>query len=829
MAQKNITDAGVGRALFTTKVQLAWQAAKMCFLVAGILFVIPLGIGLWRISPDNLDIVRLDLIARFDDSGVARKWHVRRGTSDRLTVTARTEDARHIQLLTPLQVRRLLAPENSAVLKFDFLCIFSIVLGVAGYLGTWWYLMSYGKGNQQSQRIRGARDMVTNKELNKLVRASKEGPSRYSLARIALPVSAPMTGILTIGVQGSGKSIAVFDLMEQVFAAGKKAIIYDQSGAYFLKYYRPGKDFFFNPAFVGSVPWSIFDELVYTYDANTLAAAFLPPKGGVVTGPSAFFEDAARTLFSTMLERMARRGSTNTSDIATAMLELPAEEMDHLIQKSVASSAISGDSKGQRQGVISSIAIYIQGIAAVHPGSWTIREWIDSPDDARFFLFGTDDTKAMFAPLYRLLLSVAFSKIAAKAEAVFDDRYWFFLDETHTLGDIQLDVQLATLRKFGVCVVSGIQSESQFLTSIGKERAETVMNCFNHLLILRTNEPTLQESLAKRLGKVEMDTVSRNQALAVTEWRDGAGLNKSEHEKWLVMPTEIGDLNPLTGYLKLGGAFPLTKVDYTDWLPRKTGRPARIDQFKPVNDFPDRDPRFIIIKRKCEDAIASIYAEVQALRDAESVASSEDGGHGMDGEVGANDRVNDGVSGGVSGGVNGGVAGSVTGPNAHGDAVRQPHKMPGLRLTPEPAKEGGAPPEHSSTRAAGALKTPNARKSSDTPEPAQGQLFGDGARSEDGSKRASSLPRDPGEVSPTIEVLVAGRPAFPDAEEAARRDALRPRQASRKSLAPNAVEKRNGGSGSAPAVEPDSPGPKASGKFSDLFNTPDNIPPAEEK
>ena len=93
MAQKNITDAGVGRALFTTKVQLAWQAAKMCFLVAAVLFVTPLSIGLWRITPENLDLVRLDLIARFDDSGVARRWYLRRGGSDRGAEEASQEGA----------------------------------------------------------------------------------------------------------------------------------------------------------------------------------------------------------------------------------------------------------------------------------------------------------------------------------------------------------------------------------------------------------------------------------------------------------------------------------------------------------------------------------------------------------------------------------------------------------------------------------------------------------------------------------------------------------------------------------------------------------------
>ena len=102
-------------------------------------------------------------------------------------------------------------------------------------------------------------------------------------------------------------------------------------------------------------------------------------------------------------------------------------------RKSVASSAVGGDSKGQRQGVISSIAIYLDGIAAVQEGTWSIRDFIDSDDDARFFILSTDDTEAMFTPLYRLLLTVSFGLIAAKQEIVHDDKYWYFLDEVAKL------------------------------------------------------------------------------------------------------------------------------------------------------------------------------------------------------------------------------------------------------------------------------------------------------------------------------------------------------------------------------------------------------------
>ena len=608
MSENALTDAGVGRALFTTRLMLSLQAAKMCLWVGALPgMMIPFAIWFYTVTPHDLDMVKMDIMASVVSAvnlDAHRKWRARDESGRRGIVTVEKDNGDWVQWLTPGEIKWILKRQPQPVDRFHAVAWTGLAAAVLGYLAIWVGLKRMGSGNQQNKRIRGAKTLVTPKTLSTLVRHA--GASPYRWVRVPLPATAPMMGMLAQGAQGTGKSLAIHDLMQQVFQQKKKCIIYDQSGEYFRAYYRPGKDFFFNPACLGSVPWSIFSELTYRYDADTLAQAFLPPKGGVVTGPSAFFEDAARALFSVILLRLAQRNARNTSDIAKAFFSMPDAEMELLIQNSVASSAVGGDSKAQRQGVISSIAIYLNGIASVKEGTWSIREFLDLPGDARFFILGTEDTKAMFAPLYRLLLTVSFDAIAAKNEIVHEDRYWYFLDEVATLGDIKLDDHLATKRKFGVSIVAGIQADNQLMTSMGKERGQTVMNCFNTLLVLRNNEPDAQERMARRLGKLDVDTVSRNQALAVTEWRDAAGLNKSEHEKWLVMPAELGGLANCTGYLKLQGEFPVATIDYRHWLPRRPGAACRADRFKGKHELPARDPDFIIRRADNPDALASV-------------------------------------------------------------------------------------------------------------------------------------------------------------------------------------------------------------------------------
>lgn len=592
------TNAGVGQASVTTRVKLTIQAAKKCLLFgAAPMFALPLAFWLVNVTPQGYDVVKLRAIAMLSPEGYAKKWRIRDDTGQRVVVTTFAVDGGLVQYLTPAQVMRVIEPVSRPIRVFNLVLVGSTILSILGYVAVWRLFTFRGEAQQTNKRIRGAYDLVEPQELGRLV--NKEGPSGYKLAGIPLPREAPMRGILAIGAQGSGKSIAIHDLMCQVFKRKRKCIVYDQSGEFFRAYFRPGKDFFFNPAMLGSVPWSIFASMKYTYDANTASQAFLPPKASNgQAGAGSFFEDAARALFGVILSRLTQRGAKYTKEIAQAFLEMPEEEMSLLIAKSVASSAVGGDSKGQRQGVISSIAIYLDGLASVNEGEWSIDDFLAADDDARLFLLGTDDTEAMFAPLFRLILQTAFSAIAAKQEIVHEDRYWFFLDEAHKLGDIKVDVQLATLRKFGVCVVAGTQNDSQFVTTLGKDRAESAMGGFNSLLQLAMYEPKAAERAALRLGKSEMETISQNQAVAVVEQRDGAGLVINEQEKWLVMPADIAQLKTCTGYLKYAGGFPTALANYRAWLPRRPGAKSPLDMFMAIHENPPRDPRFLIRRKE---------------------------------------------------------------------------------------------------------------------------------------------------------------------------------------------------------------------------------------
>lgn len=625
-SNRGLTDAGIGNAVASTNIQLSLKAVKVCVFLGMVIATTYMYLS-WYMgaTQKDIDLVKIGILSSFGNEQ-PKKWRVYGESGEREIVSVIEKSGREVRVFTNSEIRQVLKPMWRPVDKFKAVAFEGAISGVLSGLLIWMFLSSYGSGRQESKRIRGAFELVAQSELKRMVK--KNGASGYTLADMPLPSGSPQQGVNIMGAPGSGKSAAIHDLMQQVFEKkGRKSIIYDQAGEYYAAYFRPGKDFFFNPALQGSVNWSIFGELSYDYDADKLAQAFLPPKKAVSAGSGAFFEDAARALFSVILLRLTKRGAVNTKDLARAFLEMPAEEMEHLIKGSVASSAVGGDSKGQRQGVIASIAIYLNGIQAVGDGMWTLKKFFEDESDARLFIVNTEDTKAMFAPLYRLMLTIAFNTIAAKAKIIREDKFWFFLDESYQLGDIRLDEQAATLRKFGVCIVNGIQSDAQFVEAMSETRADVVLNCFSTHLMLRGLEQKMQERMSARIGTMEVDAVSRNQQLAVTEWRDGAGLNVMQKNEVVVMPSDFGTLGNLEGYIKLSGKFPSAKVDYSEWLkPWFFGifGSSRVQEFSPVQDLPMKNPAFKIGQTEIsDDPLGDISKEV---KDKKAASEGEDAG-----------------------------------------------------------------------------------------------------------------------------------------------------------------------------------------------------------
>jgi hypothetical protein len=160
----------------------------------------------------------------------------------------------------------------------------------------------------------------------------------------------------------------------------------------------------------------------------------------------------------------------------------------------------------------------------------------------------------------------------------------------------------------------------------------------------------MQKRAAEFIGKMEVESTNQNQALSVNEARDGAGITKMDSEKWIVMPSEFGDLGVGQGFLKLAGDYPAAKVSYGGWLKNR----AKMDSFSPKVDLPAKDERFLALLDSrvgtsspweliAQDALATKQGNLDAknkdkeleVTSAAAMADMSDGLTGITGVTGA--------------------------------------------------------------------------------------------------------------------------------------------------------------------------------------------------
>jgi len=454
-----------------------------------------------------------------------------------------------------------------------------------------------GQKTITNKRLKGALDVVTARELDKLVR--DDGGGDWTICDVAFPSNAFKYGTGISGQQRSGKSLVMHDLIKQASSKNVRLFIHDPQAEFYEANFRPGIDCFFNPAMVGSIPWSIFLELLTENDARELAQAAIPATANA--GANAFFDDAARSLLSALIISLAKRGVTDSSELARAFFSATHEELVEFVKGTNAAFLVSDNAKGMTDSIKASAGIYLNGILSIEPGTWTLRDFLAQPE-GNLYILGDDSE---LSPVKRMLVMALTATISKAGIKTHEPKYLFLLDEYQLLGDCKVDKMLSALAKFGVAVVVGMQSETQLINVMGESRAAATLGLFGNYLQLKINGKDAQDKASGRFGMQLQEVISTSQQLSVTEARDSIGISKSQQDKPIIMGTEFGMLAPLTGYLKLSGdtrTYPAAKVDYMSWLKKDADGHSFADELQfSVAELPEADSRFDIVRQVGDD------------------------------------------------------------------------------------------------------------------------------------------------------------------------------------------------------------------------------------
>lgn len=165
-----------------------------------------------------------------------------------------------------------------------------------------------------------------------------------------------------------------------------------------------------------------------------------------------------------------------------------------------------------------------------------------------------------------------------------DRRMWIVFDELASLQALpSLKGLMAEGRKYGACVVIGLQETAQLQSAYGREDARTLLAMCGTKAIFRITEAEGARWASDVLGEAEHEE-ARESARYDPGSDDGTGIHlRAERQvKALVLPSEIASLPDLHCYVQLPGAWPVARTRLPD--PSRIERPAMTPAFMPRDD-----------------------------------------------------------------------------------------------------------------------------------------------------------------------------------------------------------------------------------------------------
>jgi type IV conjugative transfer system coupling protein TraD len=452
-------------------------------------------------------------------------------------------------------------PELSGYFNHVLWCfIVALLFSIAAIVGLTRFYVRYGKKAQTDEFLRG-QVLVDAETLAQQIK----NPSPIKIANIPIPLDLLARNLLAVGSMGAGKSQVIEQIIEDSRNWKKKMVIYDKTGEYTQRFFRPGIDVLLSPIDARCADWSIFSDL-RTITDPAMVSTFFVPENKHSSDP--IWDNAARMLLEDLIV-IVRNDGGSMSDILHIITQYTLEDLSELLRRHNAPSCGTinpGNSKGSesvRLTLIAQPAVRFFSFFDKTNASFSVRNFIRREDDACLFLVSSSTHHQVARPFISAWLEMAYAE-AMSMPPTTDIRLMFFLDELASLSKLKvLDIAFTEARKYGIVSTVGMQNFSQMDEIYGEHMTKVFLANLQNKLVLRTEEASSADRLADSLAKEEVEEVNQSLSFGIEANRDGATLGAKRNERRLVTGSEIMILPDMTGYIKISGAHPIAKVSYT--------------------------------------------------------------------------------------------------------------------------------------------------------------------------------------------------------------------------------------------------------------------------
>jgi hypothetical protein len=218
----------------------------------------------------------------------------------------------------------------------------------------WWFAERFGERSKQKKHVRGA-SLVTLPELEdelarhnageraaeygdtlgwrwRLVGAEALHEAGYyapaHLAGVTWPWRREQSHTMLVGTTGTGKTVALTELVAEIRARGERAVIFDLTGAFIETFYDADTDVILNPLDARCPAWSVFNDCTTRTEFHAAAESLVPHDGG---GSEQFWVLAARTMFVETCVKLAAEGRGSNQALADELMNADLTDLHKLL------------------------------------------------------------------------------------------------------------------------------------------------------------------------------------------------------------------------------------------------------------------------------------------------------------------------------------------------------------------------------------------------------------------------------------------------------------------------------------------------------------------
>lgn len=429
--------------------------------------------------------------------------------------------------------------------------IWSSVITLFGFIAIVFLWSKFGK-NLKTDKIKdGENKVLTAKE----VRRKLYGIGKASDLKIGdMPLVKDMEtmNFLVSGSIGSGKTNLIHNLLPQVESRGEPAIVIDNTGEMIAKYYDQSRgDIIFNPFDERSHGWNFWHDCLQTKDLEKFAdilIGFSSRKNN--RGANDFWEESAASIFVACARLLQRNKQYSIEELYKILCQTESLEMYRLLEGTDAAKYFTKDNAKTAASIISVLMANIKPLRFLKDSSkiglFSIEEYINNINaGGRNWLFLSTDPSAreLTIPLNAALLELFISRMR-RTRTNSNNKLWIVMDELPSLGKLPSLPQLMQEgRKYGSCVLSGLQSTSQLYQHYGDADASNLIGLFKTKFAFASDDPRMGELYSKLCGTKTTFSQQKNTSFGANEFRDGVSYNEKKETSPLVSYEEFGKLN----------------------------------------------------------------------------------------------------------------------------------------------------------------------------------------------------------------------------------------------------------------------------------------------